>query len=92
MTEWPDGGRTNEAEMAMYCPTHHRFIHRNKIRIVGMPGGELRHYRPDGSEVIAGPPALTPEIKEWLSERVLKPTLDARDKEPAAVGACWDTS
>ncbi|MGH2755568.1 MAG: DUF222 domain-containing protein [Actinomycetota bacterium] len=87
-TEWPDGGRTDEDDMELYCPVHHAYIHREKIRIVGRPGGELRFFRNDGSEIVAGPRTLDPQVKEWFDAEVfgplVPPAVDGAERDPMA--------
>jgi hypothetical protein len=95
-TLWPDGGRTNASEMEMFCPVHHAYIHDHDIRIQGAPGGELRFFRPDGSEIVAGLPPLEPQVKEWFDAKVSGPLVPVSEPEeervPVRVGAAWDTS
>jgi hypothetical protein len=93
-TEWPDGGRTNANEMEMYCPEHHSFIHREDIRIVGEPGGEVRFFRPDGSEIGCGTPSLEPDVKEWFDAKLVGPLVPVEEqtRESVGAGAAWDTS
>lgn len=76
--------------MEMFCSVHHSFIHDAVIRIEGAPGGELRSFRPDGSEVLAGMAPLEPMVREWLDTAAFGPHVPV-DREPVTAGM-WDTS
>jgi hypothetical protein len=79
---WIDGGRTNEDELEMYCPIHHTFIHREKVRIEGPPGGEPRFLMPDGREIVSGSRPLEPEVREWFDAKVSGPLIPLEELEP----------
>jgi hypothetical protein len=50
LKRWPDGGTTDLDNTALFCPHHHRVVHRPGWRAV-LDGGVVRVFRPDGSEV-----------------------------------------
>jgi hypothetical protein len=90
--QWPDGGSTDASEMEMFCPVHHAYLHDHDIRIQGAPGGELRFFRPDGSEIVAGLPALEPEVREWFDAEVSGPLVPVRELEHPRQLEVMDTS
>jgi hypothetical protein len=71
--------------MEMYCPVHHSFIHREDIRIVGEPGGEVRFFRPDGSEISAGCGPLERQVREWFDATVFGPLVPVMEEAGRAM-------
>ena len=65
---WPKGGPTKGSNMYMYCPSHHGYVHDGRIKVIGDPHGELHHFRPDRSEIVAGALPLEPAVLDWMTE------------------------
>jgi hypothetical protein len=60
-----DGGPTHASNLALVCPTHHRFVHEHGWHVRGDPGRPdgLQFRRPDGrTYTIKGPP-LDPNVR-----------------------------
>ena len=52
-----DGGETSVANSGLVCERHHTKVHHG-FRIERDPGGRWHTYRPDGTEILIGPPLL----------------------------------
>ena len=72
-----DLGPTNEDNLSLLCPFHHRLVHQPGWRIEGDPRGELVFIRPDGQVVRDGPPPLDYDVKKWLWEDMYKPSASS---------------
>ena len=55
LIEWINGGATSLANSALLCERHHTKVHHG-FRVERTPGGRWRTYRPDGTEILIGPP------------------------------------
>ena len=55
LVHWVDGGETDLANSALLCERHHTKVHHG-FRVGRDPGGRWRTWRPDGSEILIGPP------------------------------------
>jgi hypothetical protein len=55
LLEWLYGGETDLANLALLCERHHTKVHHG-FRVERQPDGTWRTYRPDGTEIILGPP------------------------------------
>jgi Domain of unknown function (DUF222) len=53
--EWINGGATSLDNSALVCERHHTKVHHG-FRIERDPGGRWHTYRPDGTEILIGPP------------------------------------
>jgi hypothetical protein len=60
-----DGGPTAAANLALVCPTHHRFVHEHGWHIHGDPSRPdgLRFRRPDGRTYSINRPPLNPSVR-----------------------------
>ena len=54
---WADGGETCLENSALLCERHHMKVHHG-FRIERDPDGRWHTYRPNGTEIILGPPLL----------------------------------
>ena len=60
--EWMNGGKTSLGNSALLCERHHTKVHhgyRVERDDTAPPGQRWRTYRPDGTEIIIGPPLRT---------------------------------
>ena len=57
LVHWIDGGETSVANSGLVCERHHTKVHHG-FRIERDPGGRWHTYRPDGTEILIGPPLL----------------------------------
>ena len=57
LLEWLYGGATDLPNLALLCERHHTKVHHG-FRVERQPDGTWRTYRPDGSEIVLGPPAF----------------------------------
>jgi hypothetical protein len=55
LIHWLFGGETNLGNSALVCERHHTKVHHG-FRIERDPGGRWHTYRPDGTEILIGPP------------------------------------
>ena len=55
LLEWMLGGQTSLENSALLCERHHTKAHHG-FRIERDPGGRWHTYRPDGTEILIGPP------------------------------------
>ena len=55
LVEWIFGGETSLANSALLCERHHTKAYHSS-RIERDPGGRWHTYRPDGTEILIGPP------------------------------------
>jgi hypothetical protein len=55
LLEWINGGETSLANSALLCERHHTKVHHG-FRVHRDPGGRWRTYRPDGTQILIGPP------------------------------------
>jgi hypothetical protein len=53
--EWINGGATSLDNSALVCERHHTKVHHG-FRVERDPGGRWHTYRPDGTEILIGPP------------------------------------
>jgi uncharacterized protein DUF222 len=53
--EWINGGATSLDNSALVCERHHTKVHHG-FRLERDPGGRWHTYRPDGTEILIGPP------------------------------------
>jgi hypothetical protein len=60
-----DGGPTHAANLALVCPTHHRFVHEHGWHIHGDPTRPdgLRFRRPDGRTYSISRPPVDPSVR-----------------------------
>jgi hypothetical protein len=58
LIHWLFGGETNLGNSALLCERHHTKVHHG-FRIERDPGGRWHTYRPDGTEILIGPPLPT---------------------------------
>ncbi len=59
LVHWIDGGDTSLANSALLCERHHTKVHHG-FRIERQPSGRWRTWRPDGTEITAPAPLLSP--------------------------------
>jgi hypothetical protein len=57
LLEWINGGETSLDNSALLCERHHSKVHHG-FRVERPPDGRWRTYRPDGTEILIGPPLL----------------------------------
>ncbi|MGY1839717.1 MULTISPECIES: DUF222 domain-containing protein [unclassified Modestobacter] len=55
LIHWLHGGETNLENSALLCERHHTKVHHG-FRVERQPDGPWRTWRPDGTEIILGPP------------------------------------
>ena len=55
LLEWIWGGETSLENSALLCERHHTKAHHG-FRVERDPGGRWHTYRPDGTEILIGPP------------------------------------
>nr|WP_221203551.1 HNH endonuclease signature motif containing protein [Modestobacter versicolor] len=55
LVHWLHGGDTSLHNSALLCERHHTKVHHG-FRIERDPGGRWRTWRPDGTEILIGPP------------------------------------
>jgi hypothetical protein len=78
------GGPTVAWNLKMTCGFHHHKVHEPGWRAEFDPGGSVRYFRPDGTEVTAeSPPPLRPELRTRLDRWL--PFTDPDPPEPE-----WD--
>ncbi|MGY1634006.1 DUF222 domain-containing protein [Geodermatophilus sp. SYSU D01186] len=58
LREWINGGETSLQNSALLCERHHTKVHHG-FRVQRQPDGRWRTWRPDGTEIVIGPPLLT---------------------------------
>ncbi|SDO45573.1 HNH endonuclease signature motif containing protein [Geodermatophilus sp. DSM 45219] len=54
---WIDGGETSLENSALLCERHHTKVHHG-FRVERRPDGRWHTWRPDGTEILVGPPLL----------------------------------
>jgi hypothetical protein len=59
LIHWIDGGGTSLENSALLCERHHTKVHHG-FRVERQPNGRWRTWRPDGTEILLGPPLLQP--------------------------------
>ncbi len=59
LIEWIHGGETSLANAALLCERHHTKVHHG-FRVERQPDGHWRTRRPDGTEILTGPPRTGP--------------------------------
>ena len=82
LTHWVNGGETNIDNLILLCRHHHILVHEGGWTITGRPG-DLRFFRPDGTELGAElpprppirSPFVTPEPKPSLPPGGLLPII-----------------
>jgi hypothetical protein len=57
LLEWLFGGETDLPNLALLCERHHTQVHHG-FRVDRQPDGTWRTYRPDGTQIVLGPPAF----------------------------------
>ncbi|WP_222195340.1 HNH endonuclease signature motif containing protein [Modestobacter italicus] len=57
LIHWLHGGETSLENSALLCERHHTKVHHG-FRVERDPGGRWRTWRPDGTEILIGPPLL----------------------------------
>ena len=57
LLEWALGGETSLDNSALLCERHHTKVHHG-FRVERQPDGRWRTWRPDGTEILLGPPLL----------------------------------
>ena len=77
---WARGGPTNQDNLVLLCPFHHRLVHEGGYG-VRRGNGEVRFTRPDGSHVEAVPPLI-----EGRADAV--PTANADAGQAIDAGTC----
>ena len=55
LLEWINGGKTSLENSALLCERHHTKVHHG-FRVERQPDGRWRTWRPDGTEILIGPP------------------------------------
>ena len=55
LTHWANGGETNIDNLILLCRHHHVLVHEGGWALTGRPG-DLRFFRPDGTELGSEPP------------------------------------
>ena len=55
LLHWVQGGETNLENSALLCERHHTKVHHG-FTVERDPGGRWHTWRPDGSEILIGPP------------------------------------
>jgi hypothetical protein len=55
LVEWINGGATSLQNSALLCERHHTKVHHG-FRVERDPGGRWHTYRPDGTQILIGPP------------------------------------
>jgi len=55
LLEWINGGETSLENSALLCERHHTKVHHG-FRVERDPGGRWRTWRPDGTQILIGPP------------------------------------
>jgi hypothetical protein len=79
-----DGGRTDTDNLLLLCGAHHRFVHEGRVRIEGVPDGELAFFDRHGRPLVPGPRGLHPKVRrrmevfvprlpDWLAPAWLEP-------------------
>jgi hypothetical protein len=58
LLEWINGGETTLDNSALLCERHHTKVHHG-FRVERQPDGRWRTWRPDGTEILIGPPLRT---------------------------------
>jgi hypothetical protein len=61
LLEWINGGETNLENSALLCERHHTKVHHG-FRVERQPDGRWRTWRPDGTEILTGPPITGPPL------------------------------
>jgi hypothetical protein len=56
LLEWLYGGETDLPNLALLCERHHTKVHHG-FAVERQPDGTWRTHRPDGTEIVLGPPA-----------------------------------
>jgi hypothetical protein len=56
---WSNGGRTTPSNLVSICRFHHRLVHEGGYRLETRDSGQVRVWRPDGTEV----PAVAPRMR-----------------------------
>jgi hypothetical protein len=82
LVHWADGGETSVDNLVLLCRHHHVVVHEAGWVIRGRPG-DLRFYRPDGTELGSEPPPrppirnpyFTPDTKRELPPGGLRPII-----------------
>jgi hypothetical protein len=66
LLHWEDGGATDPENLALLCPTHHRFAHEHRWSVRGDPNRPdgLEFRRSDGSAFGLSPPPLDERVRE----------------------------
>jgi hypothetical protein len=57
LLEWINGGETTLDNSALLCERHHTKVHHG-FRVERQPDGRWRTWRPDGTEILIGPPLV----------------------------------
>ena len=57
LIHWVFGGETNLQNSALLCERHHTKVHHG-FRVERQPDGRWRTWRPDGTEILIGPPLV----------------------------------
>ena len=57
LIHWIHGGETSLENSALLCERHHTKVHHG-FRVERQPDGRWRTWRPDGTEILIGPPLL----------------------------------
>jgi hypothetical protein len=80
------GGHDDVENLVPECRYHHGLVHRRNISVTTDADGTVRHWRPDGSEVLANPSALDPpgvtalDATEKLRQRQRQIGIDVNDR------------
>ena len=80
------GGHDDVENLVPECRYHHGLVHRRNILVTSDTDGTIRHWRPDGSEILANPSALDSpgmtalEASDHLRERQRRNGIDVGDR------------